>query len=86
MVYLADGMPRTAEASCIDLSLEVGEPVEDPVGSLGYYTTYARLSPAQRANYLQWLATGRTGTLREIGYAFLFFYGLERRLLSNSRT
>jgi uncharacterized tellurite resistance protein B-like protein len=81
MVYVAEGLPRTAEASCIDLSLEVGKPAEEPVGSLGYYTTYSRLSPAQRANYLQWLATGRTGTLREIGYAFLFFYGLERRLL-----
>jgi uncharacterized tellurite resistance protein B-like protein len=80
MVYVAE-MSRVAEASCIDLSLEVGKPADDSAGSLGYYTTYARLTPAQRANYLQWLAGGRTGALRDIGYAFLFLYGFERRLL-----
>ena len=41
----------------------------------------ASISPDQRANYLRWLAGGRTAPLDDIGYAFLFFYGLERRLL-----
>ena len=38
-------------------------------------------SPNQRANYLSWLANGRALPLADIGYAFLYFYGLERRLL-----
>jgi uncharacterized tellurite resistance protein B-like protein len=48
---------------------------------MGYYPTYAGLSPNQRANYLRWLAGGRAEPINNIGYAFLFFYGLERRLL-----
>ena len=81
MVYVSDGKPREDEASCIDLSLEIGIPAYEAPGSLGYYPTYAKISPNQRANYLRWLSSGRVDPLSDIGYAFLFFYGLERRLL-----
>ena len=52
-----------------------------PPGSLGYYPRYQGLWPTQRAKYLAWLASGLTEPLDDIGYAFLYFYGLERRLL-----
>jgi uncharacterized tellurite resistance protein B-like protein len=81
MVYVSEVQPREEEASCIDLSLDVGRPVRESAGSLGYYPTYARISPNQRANYIGWLSNNRISPLNDIGYAFLFFYGLERRLL-----
>ena len=81
MIYLSEAAPTEDEASCINLSLDVGRPAWDASGALGYYPTYAKLNPNQRANYLSWLANGRKGALGDIGYAFLFFYGLERRLL-----
>jgi uncharacterized tellurite resistance protein B-like protein len=81
MVYTREGMPIQDEASCIDIGIEVGTPVREAAGSMGYYPTYARITPNQRANYLSWLSSGRSAPLNEIGYAFLFFYGLERRLL-----
>jgi uncharacterized tellurite resistance protein B-like protein len=85
MVYVSQGRPREDESSCINLSLKVGSPVKEAAGSLGYYPTYAKLSPDQRANYLHWLSNSRVGPLHDIGYAFLFFYGLERRLLAERR-
>lgn len=81
LVYTYDGRSDPVEASCIDLRLPIGRPEQEPRGSLGYYPTYSRLTSGQRANYLRWLADGRTGPLNDIGYAFLYFYGLERRLL-----
>jgi hypothetical protein len=81
LTYVCSGENDTEEASCIDLQLPVGLPVQEPRGSLGYYPTYARISRDQRANYLQWLSRDRAGPLEDIGYAFLYFYGLERRLL-----
>jgi uncharacterized membrane protein YebE (DUF533 family) len=81
MVYWSKGAPRTPEASCIDLSLPVGHPLDEPKGSLGYWPEYTRMTPNQRANYLAWLAGGRKSPLNDIGYAFVFFYGLERRVL-----
>ena len=81
LVYVCDGQRSSSEASCIDRRHAIGKAVAELVGSLGYYPEYSRLSPDQRANYLQWLANGRTGPMSDIGYAFLYFYGLERRLL-----
>ncbi|OPZ86982.1 MAG: Tellurite resistance protein TerB [bacterium ADurb.Bin429] len=43
------------------------------------------MSPGQRANYLHWLTTGKTGPLHDIGYAFVYFYGLERRVLIDEK-
>jgi uncharacterized tellurite resistance protein B-like protein len=50
-------------------------------GALGYWPSYSNINPNQRANYLEWLAGGKRGRLTDIGYAFIYFYGLERRAL-----
>lgn len=81
LTYCSTGRAVPSEASCIDYSLSVGARVDEPKGALGYWPEYSRMSPNQRANYLHWLASGRTSPLNDIGYAFVFFYGLERRVL-----
>lgn len=48
---------------------------------MGYWPGYSDISPEARRAYLQWLAGGRQDPTAEIGYVFLFFYGLERRTL-----
>ena len=84
MIYVSDGEPAVEEASNVNLRLPVGQPVRGPAAQLNYYSQYRWLSPDQRATYLEWLAAGRKDEApasRELGYIFLFFYGLERRLL-----
>lgn len=84
MVYISDGAPATAEASAINLRLPIGQPEQGVHVPLNYYPQYSWISPDQRAAYLQWLAGGREDAdpaSRELGYVFLFLYGLERRLL-----
>lgn len=46
-----------------------------------YWPSYAEISPDARRAYLQWLADGRKAPDADISYPFLFFYGLERRVL-----
>ena len=48
---------------------------------LDYWPSYARLSPSSRKAYLDWLASDRSSPETPIGYVFLYFYGLERRLM-----
>ena len=79
--YTSTGTPSQEEASCIDVRLPIGRPVAEERGALGYWPQYSRITPDQRANYLAWLAGGRKSELTDIGYAFIFFYGLERRAL-----
>jgi hypothetical protein len=47
--------------------------------SIGYFPSYESLAPEQRWIYLNWL----TNILQpvDIGYVFIFYYGLERHLL-----
>lgn len=51
---------------------------------MGYWPSYSDISPAARRAYLNWLATGRDDPRADIGYVFLFFYGLERRAIVDS--
>lgn len=81
MLYAAVGRPEEPEASCIDTALPLGAPDFEGAAPVPHWSTYGGLTPVQRANYLQWLASGRTLPLRDINYAFLYFYGLERHAL-----
>ncbi|WP_069106588.1 tellurite resistance TerB family protein [Acidovorax sp. RAC01] len=47
----------------------------------GYWPSYSEITPRARRAYLSWLAGGRRDPEAEIGYVFLFFYGLERRAI-----
>ena len=51
------------------------------IGRMGYWPSYHAISPEARASYLQWLATGKCDPEADLGYVFLYFYGLERRVL-----
>ncbi|WP_064603636.1 tellurite resistance TerB family protein [Photobacterium sp. J15] len=74
------------EASLIDDSLQVSSistldshTLEDD--SLGYWPKYISLSARCRGVYLDWLASDRSKPDMPIGYIFIYFYGLERRVV-----
>jgi len=86
MLYLGAG--GAGELPCLlDDSLSVTHDQPDFAGSsMGYWPSYDRVTPSCRAAFLRWLADGRSTPGTYIGYVFLFFYGLERRLLVDSAT
>ncbi|MBN9028803.1 MAG: TerB N-terminal domain-containing protein [Rhizobiales bacterium] len=69
------------ENCLVNPALTVGRG-RDPAGvSMGYWPSYGGMSPDARRSYLEWLAGSRSNPGDYIGYVFLYFYGLERRLL-----
>ena len=48
---------------------------------MGYWPSYSEISPSARRAYLNWLAGGRQDPEADVGYVFIFFYGLERRAI-----
>jgi uncharacterized protein/uncharacterized tellurite resistance protein B-like protein len=75
------------EPAQIDPNLSVDPRPADPAeGLFGYWARYATISPTARRAYLTWLADGRRDPNANIGYVFLFFYGLERRVLVDVTT
>ncbi len=70
----------------IDPSKLVSESGDFTVGHLSYWPSYSDISATDRRAYLEWLAGGRKHPEADIGYVFLFFYGLERRVIIDAST
>lgn len=85
MLYAAERALRwPGEPSAIITSLSVARTAAHPSQDFGYYPSYENLTPEQRRCYLEWHSTGREDadpSQRSLGYVFMFFYGLERRIL-----
>ena len=74
------------EASLIDPELKVDTSSPDYNGDqMGYWSYYFYIPPQSRAAYLEWLASNRDDPACYIGYVFLYFYGIERRLLIDGK-
>jgi len=89
MVYVgtrAASVDGTAvEPALVDPSLQVNWNNPDWAGeTMGYWPSYEGMDERARAAYLGWLADGRSQVGAYIGYVFVFFYGLERRLLTEA--
>lgn len=73
------------EASLVDDSLSAGtQPHTYEDASLGYWPKYISVSAECRGAYLNWLASDRDDPSTPLGYVFLYFYGLERRIVVDS--
>ena len=86
LVYLGT-RPRSQQyerhRSLIDPNLDVSNG-RDPQGStFSYWPNYSELKPEARRSYLEWLSSGRSDPSTPIGYVFIYFYGLERRLVKD---
>ncbi len=67
------------ESCVVDPSLPVGARADGPSG-LHYWPSYSDLTPAGRRTFIDWLAQGRNDPAVDIGFVFMFLYGVERRL------
>lgn len=77
---------KRVEPALIDPKLPIDKPNIDRAGkNVPYWPSYSELQPASRAGYLEWLSSGLEDGQVHVGYAFLFLYGLERRLLGDGK-
>nr|WP_163501989.1 TerB N-terminal domain-containing protein [Halomonas socia] len=83
---LAAGNEYGVEPSLVNPDLTVDFPSADRQGlELGYWPQYHRIGPQARAGYLQFLASDRDDPRAPMGFVFLYFYGMERRLLVDAQ-
>jgi tellurite resistance protein len=73
------------EASLVDDSLKVeNKPSSFEDESLGYWPKFISLTPKGRGAFLSWLSSNRSDPETPMGYVFIYFYGLERRITVDS--
>lgn len=81
LIYLVSGkLQQPYDASLIETDLPVARSGRGAY-ELPYWPNYRQCSPEQRRNYLNWLTSGRRDPSVELGYVFIYFYGLERRIV-----
>lgn len=86
MVYVGSE-PAINSTACpnsaaIDPGKLVSRRADDFEGEgMNYRPSYSSIDPRSRSTFLNWLSTGRSDQRYNVGYAFLYFYGLERRVL-----
>ncbi|WP_378954585.1 TerB N-terminal domain-containing protein [Pelosinus sp. sgz500959] len=86
MVYVGNGLRAPAgynvDCALIDPQLPIKKYNCDyRIRKTDYWPSYSEISPEARGAYLKWLSSGKNDPEADIGYVFLYFYGLERRLL-----
>lgn len=84
LVYVGTSLktPNGANDPClIDPSKSVAARGDYTERQMGYWPSYSEISPTARRAYLNWLAGGRKDPEADVGYVFIFFYGLERRAI-----
>lgn len=81
MLYVADNADDSSPACLIGRMLPVASTADVSGSDMDYWPRYSAITPSSRAAYLRWLSSGRLKPDCYIGYVFLYFYGLERRLL-----
>ncbi len=90
MVYVGEGLSAVCgygiECALIDPKLPIknNHDLDYRTRRMDYWPSYSKISPEARGAYLEWLSSGKADTEADIGYIFLYFYGLERRLLHDS--
>lgn len=73
------------EASLVDDSLKIeNKPSTFEDESLGYWPKFISLTPKGRGAFLSWLSGNRSDPDTPLGYVFIYFYGIERRITVDS--
>ena len=91
MIYVGQDLksshlPKQIDPCLINPKLNVSHHPHRGEYGLRYQPSYRQISADCRATYLEWLAEGRRTKGVPIGCVFLFFYGLERRVLTDYLT
>lgn len=85
LVYFGVPPRNQSNPAWIDPSKKVGRSGDYSVGQMGYWPSYSEISPDARRAYLDWLSWGRSDPTANIGFVFLYFYGLEYRALIDAQ-
>lgn len=74
-----EGSYGVPDPALIDPRKSVAKSGDFTERQMNYWPSYSDITPQARRAYLNWLADGRKHPDADVGFVFLYFYGLERR-------
>jgi tellurite resistance protein len=89
MLYVGTVLPTLQghnDPALIDPTKSVAQQGDFTERQFSYWPSYSDIPASARRAYLNWLAQGKRDPEAEIGYVFLYFYGLERRAIIDANS
>jgi len=83
LVYVTNSKQESSACHIIPKKLKASS-VEN-YDHIGYWPSYSKLNASQRGIFLRWLSEEKNNTEINIGYVFIYFYGLEYRVLKEHK-
>ena len=83
LIYISNSRNKSPTRHIIPKKLKANH--NENYDYIGYWPSYSELNPAQRGMFLKWLSQGKNNTAIDIGYVFIYFYGLEYRVLQENK-
>ena len=83
LIYISNSRNKSSARYIISKKLKVNH--NENYDYIGYWPSYSTLSPGQRGMFLKWLSQGKNNPAIDIGYVFIYFYGLEYRVLQENK-
>lgn len=85
LLYFGVPARNSSNPAWIDPTKQVAATGDYRERLLNYWPNYAEISPPARRAYLNWLSSGKSDPDADIGFVFLYFYGLEYRVLVDAQ-
>ena len=83
LIYISNSGKKSSACHVVPTKLKISK--KESYDSIGYWPSYSDLNAGQRKIFLAWLAGGKSDTTIDIGYVFIYFYGLEYRILKDCK-
>lgn len=80
LVYVSDSNRSGRDLPHL-ISTKLSVSYNSSYANLGYWPSYSGLQSHERGIYLKWLQEGKTSPEINIGFVFIYFYGLEYRAI-----
>ncbi|WP_227105494.1 tellurite resistance TerB family protein [Chromobacterium rhizoryzae] len=85
LLYVGTPPRNTSNPAWIDPAKKVAAAGDYQERQLDYWPSYSEATPTARRAYLNWLASGKCDPDADIGFVFLYFYGLEYRAINDAQ-
>ena len=82
-IYVTDSGKKSPACHVVPSKLKANN--RENFDNIGYWPSYSDLNTGQRGMFLNWLAEGKSDSKIDIGYVFIYFYGLEYRVLKDKK-
>ena len=83
LIYITNSGQESPACHIIPKKLKVSN--TENYDHIGYWPSYSKLNASQKGVFLKWLSEGKNNTEIDIGYVFIYFYGLEYRVLKENK-